>query len=156
MTGIDTFPAPLDLSRIDRVSDHPRTLTHSLAVFPLGDSRLSLNFDGIYDFTSYWTSDDDGDGSDDEHVRMQFAGGVEFVAGPVPIRVGGAWDGRGPSGDDDRAYVGAGAGYVQNAGDGGVGWELGLGFSQQVSGPREPRLDTLIGINLAIRLRPNI
>ena len=83
-----------------------------------------------------------------------YGGGVEFVAGPVPIRVGGSWDQRGPSADDDRAYVGAGAGYVQNAGEGGVGWEVGLGFSQQVSGPRQ--LDTIIGAHLGLRLRPQL
>lgn len=155
LPGVATFEGvPLDFSKIPRISGAPRTLTHSLAVFPLGDMRLSLNVDGVYDFTSYWETDDNGDGKADKHTRLMYGGSVEFVAGPVPIRVGGSWDQRGPAADDDRAYVGAGAGYVQNAGDGGVGWEVGLGFSQQVSGPRQ--LDTIIGLHVGLRLRPQL
>ncbi len=155
LSGIEVLEGvPLDFSKIPRVSGAPRTLTHSLAVFPLGDLRLSLNVDGVYDFTSYWDSDDDGDGKADKHTRLMYGGGVEFVAGPVPIRVGGSWDQRGPSEDDDRAYVGAGAGFVKTAGEGGVGWEVGLGFSQQVSGPRQ--LDTIIGAHIGLRLRPQL
>ena len=153
LPGVETFPVPLDLSQIRRLSDFPRTLTHGLSVFPLGDMRLSINFDGLYDFTSYWDADADLDGVKDEHVRLMYGGSVEFIAGPVPIRVGGSWDGRGPGTEDDAAFVGAGAGFVQPAGDGGVGWELNAGFSQQVTGER---LDTVIGLSLGIRLRPSL
>jgi len=145
---------PLDFSKIPRLSGAPRTLTHSVAVFPLGDPRLSINFDGLYDFTSYWDTDDNDNGKADKHTRLVYGGSVEFVAGPVPIRVGGSWDERGPTAEDDRAYVGAGTGFVQSAGEGGVGWELGLGFSQQVSGTRQ--LDTIIGAQFGLRLRPQL
>ena len=97
--------------------------------------------------------DADLDGVKDEHVRLMYGGSVEFIAGPVPIRVGGSWDGRGPGGEDDAAFVGAGAGFVQPAADGGVGWEINAGFSQQVTGER---LDTVIGLSIGIRLRPNL
>jgi len=131
-----------------RIADYPRSLGHGLAVFPLGRPNFSLNLDATYDFTSYWAQD--------KWTRITVNAGGEFVAGPVPIRVGGWWDRRGPGPDDDRGYVSAGLGYIKPAPMGGAGVDIGVGFAQQVTGGTQAKLDTVFSINIGIRLRPDI
>jgi hypothetical protein len=99
-------PDTLDRSRVSLVADYARSLSHGLAVFPTGDPGFSLNFDGTYDFTSYWW--------DNHHTRMVFAGGAEYtVRNLVPLRLGGYWDGRGRGKDDDRGYIAGGIGFFR-------------------------------------------
>ena len=153
LQNVATDGSALDLSEVRRVADYPRLLAHSLAVYPLGRPEFSINFDGQYDFTSYWKSDEDGDNRIDKHVRMLFGGSGEYIVGPVPIRVGGYWDQRGPSADDNRGYVSAGSGFIKPAQLGGVGVDAGIGFRQQVTGPN---LETYIGAHVGIRFRPDL
>jgi hypothetical protein len=136
----------LDFDNVRRVSDYPLTLSHGVAVFPLATPDFSINFDGTYDFTSFRDQE--------KHTRMKFGGSGEFILKVVPIRVGGYWDGRGKGKSDDRGYVSAGTGFIKPAQLGGVGVDLGVGFSQQVTGPGP--LDTIIGVNIGIRLRPDL
>lgn len=137
-------PDTLDRSRVSPVADYARSLSHGLAVFPTGDPGFSLNFDGTYDFTSYWW--------DNHHTRMVFAGGAEYtVRNMVPLRLGGYWDGRGRGKDDDRGYIAAGLGYFRSPPKGAVGFDLGIGFSRQITGPSP---DTRFGITLALLLNP--
>lgn len=131
-----------------RVSDYPRMVSHGLAVFPLRHPNFSLNLDATYDFSSYWAQD--------KWTRITVNAGGEFVAGPVPIRVGGWWDRRGPGGADDRGYVTAGLGFIKPAQLGGVGVDVGAGFAQQVTGADRVKLDTVFSINVGIRLRPDL
>jgi hypothetical protein len=140
-------PEPVGLDNVRRVSDYPLGVAHGLAVFPLKRPDFSLNFDGTYDFTSYWKQD--------KHVRLTYGGSIEYVLRGVPLRVGGYWDGRGKPKEDDRGYVTFGTGYIRSANAGGVGFEIGVSVSQQVAGPG-PRLDTMIGGTLGIRLNPDL
>lgn len=138
----------VDSGTVSPVSDFPLTFEHGLSVFPLHTPDFSLNFDGVYDFSTY---------AHRKHTRLVYAGSVEFVLGPVPLRVGTQWDGRGPSGDDDRFYVAGGLGYVRPPKDGGVGVDIGVGVRQQVNGPGlGGQLETVIGANLGLRIRPNL
>lgn len=132
-----------------RISDYPRSFAHGLAVFPLRNMNFSLNLDATYDFTSYWTPDD-------RWTRITVNAGGEFVAGPVPIRLGGWWDRRGRGAEDDRGYVSAGLGFIRPAPLGGVGVDIGVGFAQQVTGSPQRKLDTILGVNIGIRLRPDL
>lgn len=137
-------PDTLDRSRVSTVADYARSVSHGLAVFPTQDPGFSLNFDGTYDFTSYWW--------DKQYTRMVFAGGAEYsVRGVVPLRLGGNWDSRGRGKEDDRGYISGGVGYYRPAVKGGVGFDLGLGFSRQITGPVP---DTRLAISLSLLLNP--
>lgn len=139
-------PATLDRSRISPLSDYPRAFSHALAVFPTGNPGFSFNFDGTYDFTSYYLNDS-------KYTRMVFAGGAEYtIRDMVPIRAGGYWDSRGRGKTDDRGYIAFGLGYFRPPPKGGVGFDLGFGFSRQITGPNP---DTRLSINLAVLLNPN-
>jgi len=150
--GLETAPEPnFNDGNLRRVSDYQRSLGHGLAIFPLRNPNFSLNIDATYDFTSYY---DDGD--DDRFTRITVNAGGEFVAGPVPIRLGGWWDSRGRGGSDDRGYVSAGLGFIKPAAIGGVGVDVGAGFAQQVTGSPAKQLDTIISINIGLRLHPDL
>lgn len=150
LEGIETAEDPnYNTGNLRRVSDYPRSLGHGLAIFPLRHPNFSLNIDATYDFTSYYTADD-------KYTRITVNAGGEFVAGPVPIRLGGWWDSRGRGKLDDRGYVSAGLGFIKPAPLGGVGVDFGVGFAQQVTGASRGQLDTVISINLGIRLRPDL
>lgn len=131
------------------VADYPRSLGHGLAVFPLRNPNFSLNVDATYDFTSYRETQD-------QWTRITVNAGGEFVAGPVPIRLGGWWDSRGRGNTDDRGYVSAGLGFIRPATLGGVGVDIGVGFAQQVTGSITRELDTVLSINIGLRLRPDL
>lgn len=138
-------PLTLDRSRVSPVSDYPRTLAHALAVFPTRSAGFSLNFDGLYDFTSYRTTAD-------KFTRMVFAGGAEYtIRNIVPLRIGGSWDSRGRGTADDRGYIAFGLGFTRPATKGSVGFDLGVGFSRQITGPNP---ETVLGINLGLLLNP--
>lgn len=153
--AVDATGGSIDPRGVRRVSDYPRTFAHSVAVFPLGNPQFSLNVDGWYDFTSYWSKDD-------KVVRPVVGGSGEFYAGPVPIRVGAVWDGRGRGGDDDRVYVSGGLGFVKAAPVGGLGVDATIGFMQQVAGDSLPpelgysKLETILGVNIGLRIHPDL
>lgn len=138
----------LDRSRVSPVSDYARTLAHGLAVFPTRKPTFSINFDGVYDFTSFRY----GFAEADKSTRMLFAGGVEYsIRDVVPLRLGGFWDSRGKGKTDDRGYVALGVGYFRAALRGAVGFNLGVGFSRQITGPSP---ETLLAVSLGILLNP--
>src|SRR5690606_5802591 len=122
---------------------------HGLAIYPLRNPNFSLNVDATYDFTSYWTDDD-------KYTRITVNAGGEFVAGPAPIRPRGSWYSRRRGGLDDRGYVSGGLGFVKPAPLGGMGVDCGVGFAQQVTGAERGQLDTVISVNLGIRLQPDL
>ena len=136
--------APVDHGTLSELSEYPLTLEHGTAVFPLHTADFSINFDGIYDFTTYKFED---------HVRLQYSASAEYTLGPVPIRFGTLWDGRGKGGDDDRFYLAGGVAFVRPAKVGGVGVDAGFSFRQQVTGPLK---DTFLGLNLGIRIHPDL
>lgn len=137
-------PPSLDRSRVSPVSDYPRTLAHALAVFPTRSAGFSINFDGLYDFTSYR--------ADEKFTRMVFAGGAEYtIRNVVPLRLGGSWDSRGRGNADDRGYIAFGLGFTRPATKGSVGFDLGLGFSRQIVGPNP---ETTLAVNLGLLLNP--
>lgn len=160
LEGIDIVPDTLDRRSLSRVSDYPRMVAHGLAIYPLGHPDFSLNFDGTYDFTSYWkcgTSDPCADGDENaKYTRMTMGGAAEYIVKVVPIRVGSYWDGRGKGKDDDRAYVTGGLGFIRPAKLGGIGIDVGVGLRQQVAGPKTPGLETFIGVNLGLRIHPDL
>jgi hypothetical protein len=136
----------LSRGRVSPLSDYPRSVAHGLAVFPTRRPGFSINFDGMYDFTTYRTADD-------KFTRMVFSGGVEYsIREVVPLRLGGYWDGRGRGKEDDRGYISFGGGYYTNPGKGQVGLNFGLGFSRQITGPSP---DTTLAITLGVLLNPN-
>lgn len=138
----------VDSGTVSELSDYPFTVEHGLAVFPLNHPDFSINFDGMYDFSSYRFED---------YVRRALGGSAEFVVGPVPLRVGTLWDSRGQGGDDDRFYVAGGVAYVKRAKQGGVGIDMGAGIRQQVSGPGlGGQRETVLSFNLGIRMRPDL
>ncbi|MBA3546516.1 MAG: hypothetical protein H0T76_08545 [Nannocystis sp.] len=140
-------PTSLDRSRVSPVSDYPRTLAHALAVFPTRDDGFSLNFDGLYDFTSYRSIP-----NQEKFTRMVFAGGAEYtIRKLVPVRVGGYWDSRGKGTADDRGYIAFGLGFTRPATKGSVGFDLGVGFSRQIVGPNP---DTVLTVNLGLLVNP--
>lgn len=146
--AVDPLDPAINTHSVRRLSDYPRSLGHGLAIFPLRRPDFSINIDATYDFTSYWNQD--------KFVRTTVNGGAEFVAGPVPIRVGGWWDSRGRGNVDDRGYVSAGLGYFLAPKVGGAGVDIAAGFAQQVAGSPRARLDTVIGVNIGIRLHPDL
>ncbi len=138
-------PMSLDRARVSPVSDYPRMLSHALAVFPTKKPGFSINFDGTYDFTSYR--------HDNKYTRMLFAGGVEYsVRDIVPLRLGGYWDSRGRGSGDDRGYIALGGGFFRPATKGGVGFNIGLGFSRQITGPSP---ETLLSFSLGLLINPS-
>ncbi len=149
-TTLELSPFDVDLATLDRarmtpVSDYPRSLATALAVFPNRDPGISLNFDGLYDFTSYR--------HDAKFTRMVFSGGAEYtVRGMVPLRLGGYWDSRGRGSADDRGYIAMGLGFFRPAPKGSVGFNVSLGFSRQVTGPNP---ETLLAFGLGFLLNPN-
>lgn len=138
---VDTF----DRGTVSRLSDYPLMLGHGLAVFPLNHPDLSLNFDGTYDFTSFRNND--------KHTRLTYGGSIEWVIAGVPLRFGSYWDSRDRGKDDDRVFVAGGIGYIKPAKLGGIGVDLGFGFSQQVAGPRP---ETILGLNIGLRIHPDL
>ena len=144
LEGLPVTEGSLNNRRLSEVSDYPLTLVHGLSVFPLRSPKLSINFDGTYDFTSFRFED---------HTRLTYGGSAEFVAGPVPIRFGTIWDNRGKGDDDDRIFVAGGIAYAKDARPGGMGVDIGFGFQQQVSGPLK---ETILGFNLGLRLHPDL
>jgi len=145
LDGVDELDNPtVDHDTLPALSEYPLTFEHALAVFPLRRADFSLNFDGVYDFTTYSTLD---------HVRLLYGGSAEYVLGPVPIRFGTLWDGRGPEEGDERFYISGGVGFVKPAKVGGAGIDAGFSFRQQVTGPMK---ETFLGFNLGIRLHPDL
>ena len=146
LTGFEVDPESVDHGSVSRVSDYPLSLAHGLSVFPLHHPDFSLNFDGVYDFTSYWEPD--------KYLRMTYGGSAEYVVGPVPLRFGTFWDGRGPGKGDDRVVIAGGLAYVKPAQIGGVGLDIGIGFQQDVrgDGPKE----TVLGLNIGLRIHPDL
>lgn len=146
--AVDMTDAAINTTNVRRLSDYPRSLGHGLAIFPLRKPDFSINIDATYDFTSYWNQD--------KYTRKTVNGGIEYIAGPVPIRVGGWWDSRGRGNADDRGYVAAGLGFFLPPKVGGIGVDFAAGFAQQVAGSPRAQLDTIIGINLGLRLNPDL
>lgn len=144
LTNIDAVDGTFTRGELGELSDYPLGVAHGLSVFPLRRPMLSINFDGTYDFSTYKFED---------HVRTTYGGSAEFIAGPVPLRFGSYWDSRGKGSDDDRVFVAGGVAYVKNAKVGGAGVDVGVGFRQQVTGPQK---DTVIGLNIGLRLHPDL
>ncbi len=148
LDAVDAEAGTVDHGTISELSDYPFTVEHGLSVFPLHHPDFSINFDGLYDWSSYRAQD---------HVRLSYGGSAEFVVGPVPLRFGTRWDGRGRGEADDRVYVAGGVGYVKPAKLGGMGVDLGVGFRQQVTGPGlAGQRETVLSFNLGIRIRPDL
>jgi hypothetical protein len=138
----------IDTGTVTPLSDFPLTFEHGLSVFPLHTPDFSLNFDGVYDFSTYRF---------EKYTRKLYGGSAEFVLGPVPLRFGTQWDSRGRGGKDDRLYVAGGLGYMRPPKEGGVGVDIGAGVRQQVTGPGlGGQLETVISVNLGLRIRPNL
>ncbi|HEY0134145.1 MAG TPA: hypothetical protein VGB85_08695 [Nannocystis sp.] len=152
-TTLDLAPYSFDLTTLDRsrvspVSDYARTLAHGIAVFPTRKPTFSINFDGVYDFTSFRYGFKD----EDKYTRKLFAGGVEYsIRDVVPLRIGGFYDSRGRGKTDDRGYIALGVGYFRAAPKGAAGFNLGVGVSRQITGPSP---ETLIAVSLGILLNP--
>jgi hypothetical protein len=126
------------------LSEYPLGFAWGASVFPLHKIDFSINADGYYDFTSYKFQ---------KATRAVYGGSAEFVAGPVPLRFGTTWDSRGRGKKDDRVYVSGGIAYVRQAPLGGIGVDVGFGFSQQVSGLQK---ETILGFNLGLRINPDL
>ncbi len=135
----------LERHRLSQLSDFPRTVSHGFALFPTRNPGFSFNFDGLYDFTSF--------NHQNKFTRMVFAGGAEYtIKNMVPLRFGGYWDSRGRGKEDDRGFVSFGLGFQRDAPKGGIGYDLGVGFSRQVTGLFP---ETRLAINLGLRINPN-
>jgi len=145
IVGVDVAPGTIDPNNVSRLSDYALMLGHGVSVFPLHDPKFSLNVDAIYDFTSFRNQGG--------HTRVGAGGSAEFVWGPVPIRAGSWWDGRGRDREDDRTYISFGLGFIKPARLGGVGVDIGAGFMRQVAGPHP---ETYLGVNLAILIHPDL
>lgn len=138
-------PLTLNRTQVSLLSDFPRTLAHGLSIFPTREHGFSLNFDGLYDFTSFRFPDD-------KYTRMVFSGGAEYtIKHTVPLRLGGYWDSRGRGKQDDRGFIAFGVGFQRDAPKGGIGFDLGLGFSRQITGPNP---ETRLAVNLGLRINP--
>ncbi len=138
----------VDTGTVSEIADFPLTFEHGLSVFPLHSPDFSLNFDGVYDFSSFHF---------EKQTRTIYGGSAEFVVGPVPLRFGTQWDSRGKGNQDDRISIGAGLGYVKQPKQGGVGVDIGAGVRQQVTGPGlGGQRETVISINIGLRIRPDL
>ncbi len=144
LTDIDAMAGTTSHRYVPELSDYPLAVAHGASVFPLRKQTFSLNFDGSYDFSSFRF---------EKATRKVLGGSAEFVAGPVPLRFGANWDSRGKGKADDRVYVSGGIAYVRQPPAGGLGVDVGFGFSQQVTGPRR---ETVLGFNLGLRLNPDL
>lgn len=144
LEGLPVQEGSIQHESLPEVSDYPLGFAHGASVFPLRSPVLSINFDGAYDFSTF---------KFEKHTRVTLGGSAEFIAGPVPLRFGTIWDGRGKGSGDDRIYVAGGIAYVKPAKIGGVGVDLGFGFQQQVDGPLK---ETILGFNLGMRLHPDL
>lgn len=144
LSGLPVLAGTIDHGRLSELSGYPLMLAHGLSVFPLHTRALSINFDGTYDFTTYRF---------EKYTRLTYGGSAEFLAGPVPLRLGTVWDSRGRGKDDDRVFLSAGIGYFRPSKAGSVGLDIGFGFRQQVSGPQK---ETVLGINIGVRIQPDI
>jgi hypothetical protein len=144
LENLDVEEGSVDHKRLAELSDYPIGLAHGLSVFPFKSPRLSLNFDGTYDWSTYRFED---------HTRLTYGGSAEFILGPVPLRFGSYWDSRGRGREDDRVFVAGGIAYLKQAKLGGMGVDAGFGFRQQVAGPQ---METVIGLNVAILLNPDL
>ncbi|MBC8071151.1 MAG: hypothetical protein IAG13_22690 [Deltaproteobacteria bacterium] len=145
LTNVGYTPGtPVNYRSLSGLSDYPLGVGYGVSVFPLHKLGFNLNFDGFHDFSTYRF---------EKHDRMLLGGSAEFVAGPVPIRFATTFDNRGRGQQDDRVFVSGGIGYVKPAAVGGVGVDVGFGFSQQVTGPQK---DTVIGFNLGLRINPDL
>lgn len=145
LTGFAVQEGTIDHGDLEDTSSYPLGFEHGLSVFPLRSQIFSINFDGMYDFTSYHF---------EKYTRLRYGGSGEFVVGPVPLRFGVLWDSRGRGRQDDRVYVAGGVAFVRPAKLGGVGVDVGFGFRQEVAGP--PGKETTIGFNLGLRLHPDL
>jgi hypothetical protein len=129
---------------LSELAEYPLGVAWGASVFPLRKPDFSINADGYYDLSSFRF---------EKAVRQVYGGSAEFIAGPVPIRFGTTWDSRGKGDEDDRVFVSGGVGYIRPAPVGGLGVDVGFGFSQQVTGPRR---ETVIGLNLGLRIHPDL
>ncbi len=144
----DSSAEALDLRKVRRVADYPLTLAHGLSIQPLRSAAFSLNFDGVWDLSSYRNQD---------KVRTVLSGGAEFVVkNMVPLRTGVRWDGRGKGSEDDRLYVHGGVGFVKVPKVGGTGFDVSASFAQQVQSRDGSPLDTSVGIQIGIRFHPDL
>lgn len=137
----------LSLDHAYPLSDYPLTLAHGLSVLPLPGDKLSLNFDGTYDFTSYYQKPQ-------KFVRKSYGGSIEFKLGPVPLRMGGQWDSMGPDSKDDRVFIAGGLGFFKKASAGKTGFDVAAGVSQQIR--KQAGLATVIGISLSFHMHPQL
>lgn len=144
LEGVGIDPAAVRYGSLSELSEYPFGFAWGASVFPLRKADFSLNADGYYDFSSFRF---------EKATRQVYGGSAEFVAGPVPLRFGATWDSRGKGKKDDRVFVSGGIAYVRPAPVGGVGVDIGFGFSQQVAGPLK---DTIIGFNLGLRIHPDL
>lgn len=141
-TDVDT--TNMRYTSLSELSEYPLGMAWGVSIFPLRKTDFSINADGYYDFSSFRF---------EKATRQVYGGSAEFVAGPVPLRFGTTWDSRGKGKKDDRVFVSGGVAYVRPAPVGGVGVDVGFGFSQQVTGPLR---DTVIGFNLGLRIHPDL
>ncbi|MEZ4448120.1 MAG: hypothetical protein R3B09_01490 [Nannocystaceae bacterium] len=135
-------PGTIEHRYLPRISDYPRALAHSIAVYPFKGSGLVLGADGYYDFTSY---------RDQRFVRMRFSGSGEYMVGKVALRAGGGWDSLGRGKDDDRGYVSGGLGVILRPEPSKFGVDFGVGFRRDVTGPYQ---ETFLGANLGLLINP--
>jgi hypothetical protein len=141
---VDVNQDTIRYTSLSELSEYPLGFAWGVSIFPLRRTDFSINADGYYDFSSFRF---------EKTTRQVYGGSAEFVAGPVPLRFGTTWDSRGKGKKDDRVFVSGGIAYVRPAPVGGVGVDVGFGFSQQVSGPLR---DTVIGFNLGLRIHPDL
>lgn len=141
-TDVDT--TNMRYTSLSELSEYPLGMAWGVSIFPLRKTDFSINADGYYDFSSFRF---------EKATRQVYGGSAEFVAGPVPLRFGTTWDSRGKGKEDDRVFISGGVAYVRPAPMGGVGVDVGFGFSQQVTGPLR---DTVIGFNLGLRIHPDL
>lgn len=146
LAGVNQRPESKVLANeLSPLSDHPLSFAHGVAIYPLGRPTLSINSDALYDFSSFKHPSG-------KYVRKVFGGGVEYVAGPVPIRAGARWDSMGKDKGDDQVWVSGGLAYTRAAQAGQPGFDLAFGLSQQVAG--EGKKSTRIGLTLSFRMHP--
>lgn len=144
LTDVGADEDTIRYKSLSELSEYPLGFAWGASIFPLRKPDFSINADGYYDFSSFRF---------EKTTRQVYGGSAEFVAGPVPLRFGTTWDSRGKGKKDDRVFVSGGVGFVKPAPVGGVGVDVGFGFSQQVAGPLR---DTVIGFNLGLRIHPDL
>jgi len=136
-------PGSFDPKYLPRISDYPRGFAHGVAVLPFRSLRLSINFDGAYDVTTY--------AADDKFIRKTYGGSGEYILGKLAVRLGGGWDSRGRGSEDDRGYISGGIGVLKEATPGKVGLVATVGFSRDLSGLLP---QTYLGANVGLRFNP--